>query len=299
MFFFNILSLNLNYKIINEGTKKINCIMQNKKEEIMDKKIGFIGCGNMAAAMITGLVKNGIKGSSIIASNPSREKLDRLNKLYGINITDNNIEAADSDITFLSVKPDKYPSVIKEIKNFIKNETIVVSIAPSVSLSFLQDKLGKEVKLVRAMPNTPALVGMGITAICPNSLLNEEDIKFIEFIFSSFGEYEYVKEQLFPAVVGIAGSSPAYVYMFIEALADGGVYAGLPRDKALKLAASAVLGSAAMVLKTDEHPGLLKDKVCSPGGTTIEAVRALEKNNFRYSVMEAVIKAYEKSTKMS
>jgi len=265
----------------------------------MDKKIGFIGCGNMAAAMIAGLAKKGIDGNNIIASNPSCDKLDKLKKQYKINITGNNKDAANSDIIFLSIKPDKYPLVIDEIKDCIKEGAIVVSIAPSISLSFLQDKLGVANKIVRAMPNTPALVGLGITAICPNSLINDEDIKFIEFVFSSFGEYEYIKEELFPAVVGIAGSSPAYVYMFIEALADGGVYAGLPRDKAIKMAASAVLGSAAMVLKTNEHPGSLKDKVCSPGGTTIEAVRELEKGNFRYSVMEAVIKAYEKSTKMS
>lgn len=265
----------------------------------MNKKIGFIGCGNMAAAMIAGLVKKGIDGGRIYASNPSREKLERLKKLYNINITMDNKEAAGSDIVFFSVKPNKYPYVIEEIKDCLREDTIVVSIAPSVSLSYLQDKLGEKTKLVRAMPNTPALVGKGITAICPNDLLNEDDIKFIELIFSSFGGYEYIKEELFPAVVGIAGSSPAYVYMFIEALADGGVYAGLPRDKALKMAASAVLGSAAMVLQTNEHPGMLKDKVCSPGGTTIEAVRELEKNNFRSSVIEAVIKAYEKSKQMS
>lgn len=265
----------------------------------MDKKIAFIGCGNMASAMIAGLIKSGFKSRGIIASNPSHEKLDEIKKLYNINITGNNIEAADSDIIFLSVKPNKYPSVIDEIEDYIKNDAIIVSIAPSISISYLQDRLGENVKLIRAMPNTPALIGMGITAICPNSLLNEDDIKFMELVFSSFGEYEYIKEELFPAVIGIAGSSPAYVYMFIEALADGGVYAGLPRDKAYKLAASAVLGSAAMVLRTNEHPGMLKDKVCSPGGTTIEAVRELEKGNFRYSVMEAVIKAYEKSIKMS
>lgn len=265
----------------------------------MDKKIGFIGCGNMASAMIAGLIKNGFNSKNITASNPSQDKLERIKQLYDINITGSNIEPADSDIIFLSVKPDKYPSVIDEIKDYIKIGAIIVSIAPSISISYLQSKLGDNIKLVRAMPNTPALIGMGITAFCPNSLLSEDDIKLIEVVFGYFGEYEYIKEELFPAVIGISGSSPAYVYMFIEALADGGVYAGLPREKAYKLAASAVLGSAAMVLKTKEHPGLLKDQVCSPGGTTIEAVRELEKGNFRYSVMEAVIKAYEKSIKMS
>lgn len=267
---------------------------------MLDKTIGFIGCGNMATAMISGLIKRGVSCDNIIGSDPYIEKINFLKKEYNIITKGDNKEVAIlSDILFISVKPDKYKIVLDGIKGDLKEGVIVVSIAPSISLEFMRESLGENIKLLRAMPNTPALIGMGITALCPNQLVSVEDKIIIESIFSSFGEYEYIDEELFPAVIGISGSSPAYTYMFIEALADAGVYSGLPRDKAYKFAATAVMGSAGMVLKTGEHPGSLKDKVCSPKGTTIEAVKELEKNNFRYAVMKAAIAACEKSRKMS
>jgi pyrroline-5-carboxylate reductase len=266
----------------------------------MNKIVGFIGCGNMAQAIIGGIVKNEIISSeNIIVSAPSDRNLKKVKENFGIQGTlDNKDVASISDVLFLAAKPNKYKEVIEEIKECVKPEVLIVTIAAGISIDFVEKTFGRDIKVIRTMPNTPALVGEGMASITPNSLVPKDELDEIINVFNSFGKCEIVEEKLIDAVTAISGSSPAYVYMFIEALADGGVLGGLPRDKAYKFAAQAVLGAAKMVLETGENPGSLKDKVCSPAGTTIEAVRTLEKNNFRGTVIEAVNDCIEKSIKM-
>jgi pyrroline-5-carboxylate reductase len=267
----------------------------------MNKTIGFIGSGNMAQAMIGGIVKSQLVASeNIMASDPDAAKLEYLKSHYGITTVENNMDiAAASDILILAVKPFMYGAIIEEIKDYVKEGVIIVTIAAGIDIAFVEKGFEKAVKVVRTMPNTPALVGEGMSALCRNSLVSSEELDLVVKIFESFGKAEIIEERLIDAIPAISGSSPAYVYMFIEALADGGVLQGIPRDKAYKLAAQAVLGAAKMVLETGEHPGSLKDKVCSPGGTTIEAVYTLEKNNFRGAVISAMESCTEKALKMS
>ncbi|MBQ9279269.1 MAG: pyrroline-5-carboxylate reductase [Lachnospiraceae bacterium] len=263
----------------------------------MKYKVGFIGCGNMAKAIIGGLINNaGITPNEIIAADASAEAIKKASDNIGIDTTlDNKEVASNSDVLFLSVKPQFYETVIAEIKDTISANQIVVTIAPGKTLAWLAERIGSDVKIVRTMPNTPALVGEGITAVCKNSLVNEEEFSYIMSLLKSFGLAEEISENLMDVVVSVSASSPAYVFMFIEAMADAAVLDGMPREKAYKFAAQAVLGSAKMVIETGKHPGELKDMVCSPAGTTIEAVRVLEEKGFRSSVIEAMKACTDKS----
>lgn len=267
----------------------------------MNKTIGFIGCGNMAQAMIGGIVKSGlVEAERVIASNMHPEKLEKISDEYGIEISRNNKMVAESaDIIILAVKPNMYSAVINEIKGNIKPEVTIVSIAAGITIEFIEKAFEKSIKVVRTMPNTPALVGEGMSAICHNINVKSEDLEEVLAIFESFGKVELIDEKLMDAIPAVSGSSPAYVYMFIEALADGAVLDGIPREKAYKLAAQSVLGAAKMVMETGMHPGALKDSVCSPGGTTIEAVYTLEKNNFRGSIISAMQSCTNKTKLMS
>ena len=260
-------------------------------------KLGFIGCGNMAQAMITGILNQKVVSpEELIVSNPHEAKTAKLKEKFGIQTTTDNKEAARwADILVLSVKPQVYPTVIKEIKEEVSMEQIIVTIAAGVSMEATERQFGKETKIVRVMPNTPALVGEGMSGLCCNEYVTEEEFNKVHHIFESFGKAEKITESLMDAVVGVSGSGPAYVYMFIEAMADAGVAQGLPRKQAYTFAAQTVLGSAKMVLETGQHPGELKDAVCSPAGTTIEAVNALEKNGLRNAVIEAVTAAAKKN----
>lgn len=267
----------------------------------MQKTIGFIGCGNMGKAMIGGMIRaNLVRPKDILASVTRVESLHKLESEFGIQVTlDNKEVAAKADLLFLAVKPNMYPKIIEEIKNKIKEDVIIVSIAAGQSIEAIERCFCKSVKIVRTMPNTPALVGEGMSAITPNNLVTEEDLQIVIQLFNSFGKSEVVSEYLMDTVTAISGSSPAYVYMFIEAMADAGVMGGMPRQQAYTFAAQAVLGAAKMVLDTREHPGLLKDKVTSPGGTTIEAVAELEKQGMRNAVISAMTRCMEKSKLMS
>ncbi|MCR5196118.1 MAG: pyrroline-5-carboxylate reductase [Pseudobutyrivibrio sp.] len=260
-------------------------------------KIGFIGTGNMGSAMMGGMVKSGIvDAENVMASDIFQAVLDRVAEEFGVNTSTSNADVVNfADIIFLAVKPQYLPDAIEGIKNLDFTGKVVVSIAAGQSLEKLTGLFGKEIKLIRVMPNTPALVGEGMSALSPNALVTDDECETVLKLFESFGEAEIVPEKLQDAVVGISGSSPAYVYMFIEALADGAVAEGMPRNQAYKFAAQAVLGSAKMVLETGEHPGALKDAVCSPGGTTIEAVASLEALGFRNAVIEAERVCIEKS----
>lgn len=256
----------------------------------MNYKIGFIGCGNMASAIIQGIIdKTDINREQIIVSDASEAAIAKAADNLGVDATRSNTKvASECEVLFLSVKPQFYETVLTELKDTISPDQIVVTIAPGKTIAWVQGILGDKVKLVRTMPNTPALVGEGVTGVCRNANVTDEDFSYVMSLLSSFGMAEAIPESLMDVCVSVSGSSPAYVFMFIEAMADAAVADGMPRDKAYKFAAQAVLGSAKMVLETGKHPGELKDMVCSPGGTTIEAVRVLEDKGFRSSVIEAM-----------
>lgn len=268
---------------------------------MFDKIIGFIGAGNMGSAMIGGILGSSFATSSqVIASAYSPATLEKIRTKFSIETTRSNETVAErADILILSIKPNKFDEVIPQIAGHIKHGCIIVSIAAGKTIAAIEDTFSKEIKLVRAMPNTPAFVGEAMSALCPNSRVTETELKQIQDIFNCFGKSEIVQESLIDAVAGVSGSSPAYVYMFIEAMADAAVADGMPRAQAYKFAAQAVYGAAKMVLKTGEHPGVLKDAVCSPGGTTIEAVAALEKGGFRDTVITAQRACSRKSRDMS
>ena len=254
-------------------------------------KIGFIGCGNMAQAMIGGMInKVFCKPEDIIASARTERTLEEAASTYGIRTTLDNCEVAQqADVLILAVQPVFYEDVIGQIKNEVNKEAVIISIAPGKTIRWLADQFGSsEYKLVRTMPNTPALVGEGITGYTLSDSMHEEEQKLVCDVLECFGMAQQVPEHLMDVVVSVSGSSPAYVFLFIEAMADAAVADGMPRKQAYEFAAQAVLGSAKMVLETGKHPGELKDMVCSPGGTTIEAVRVLEEKGFRSSVIEAM-----------
>ena len=254
-------------------------------------KIGFIGMGNMGFAILQGLLKL-YRPEDLLFTDVNQERMETVKKQTGVDFVESNAECANqSRIVVLAVKPQYYDAVLKNIKYAVKPEQIVISIAPGITIDSLVKKLGDGKRIVRAMPNTPALLGEGMTGVTyDRGLFTEEEEQEIRAFFQSFGRME----RLMSAVVCASGSSPAYVYMFIEALADSAVRYGLPRDKAYEFAAQTVKGAAEMVLQTGKHPGELKDMVCSPAGTTIAGVAALEEYGFRNAVLKANEACYEK-----
>lgn len=263
----------------------------------LGKRIGFIGCGNMAQAMIESIIKSKTVLAENIIVSPYREIVK---EKFGINITEDNKEVASkSDYIILAVKPHIYKEVIHEIKDYIKEDGIIISIGAGISSNFLKENLNKNTKFIKTMPNTPVMVGEGMIGISLNSSLDQEDIDEVLEIFDCFGKVEIIDEELMDGFTGLAGSSPAYIFMLIEAMADGGVLEGIPRKQAYTIAAQSVLGAAKMVLETGIHPGELKDNVSSPGGTTIEAIASLEKNNFRSAIIKAISICTKKSKEMS
>lgn len=263
-------------------------------------KIGFIGCGNMASAMIGGILKKGIvQKNEIIVSNLTEAGSKRSREKLGVEATMDNREVArKAEILFLAVKPQFYEEVILEVRDLLTEEQLLVSIAPGKTMKWLEDTCGRPVKIIRLMPNTPAQVGEGMTGGCCSERVTEEESQKISEIAGSFGRFEFVPERLLDAFSAVCGCSPAYVFMFIEAMADAAVAQGLPRSQAYSFAAQAVMGSAKMVLETGKHPGELKDMVCSPAGSTIEGVRILEKAGMRSAVFEALTGAAEKGKRL-
>ncbi len=255
--------------------------------------IGFIGLGNMARAIIGGMLEQGIvSAQDICGSAKTRKTLDAVHREYGIEVNSSNAAvAAQSQTLVLAVKPQFLEEVIREIRDAVRPDTLIISIAAGKSLNWLEEAFGGKRKLVRCMPNTPALVGEGCTGVCVNGAVSEEETRYSLSLMESFGKASLVEERLMDAVGAVSGSSPAYVFMFIEAMADAGA-------QALAFASQAVYGSAWLVLETGKHPGELKDMVCSPGGTTIEGVRVLEEAGFRGAVMNALLAAVEKSRKL-
>ncbi|MCR5671636.1 MAG: pyrroline-5-carboxylate reductase [Butyrivibrio sp.] len=259
--------------------------------------LGFIGLGNMAKAMIGGILEKGLMGpNEIIGSASTEESRQKAESKYGIQTRSSNAAVAkESDIIVLAVKPQYLKVVIADIMDSITDDKVIVSIAAGKTINWMAQEFEKPVKIVRVMPNTPALVGEACSAVCRNDLVGDDDLHFIMELLESFGKAYTVPESLMDVVVGVSGSSPAYVFLFIEAMADAAVAGGMPRKQAYEFAAQSVLGSAKMVLQTGKHPGELKDMVCSPAGTTIEAVRVLEENGFRGTVMDAVTACIDKS----
>ena len=259
--------------------------------------IGFIGLGNMASAMIGGMLqKDMVTPGEIIGSCRTEETAQKIADRFGIETTtDNSIVAQAADILILAVKPQFFPEVIVRIKDEVNADALIISIAAGKTMDYIETQFGRSLKLVRCMPNVPALVGEGITSVSRNERVSDEEMKQAMDLLSGMGKTSEIPERLIDAVVGVSGSSPAYVFLFIEAMADGAVAAGMPRSQAYEFAAQAVLGSARMVLETGRHPGELKDMVCSPGGTTIQAVKVLEEKGFRAAVMDAMEACIEKS----
>lgn len=265
-----------------------------------NKIIGFIGCGKMAEAIIGGMIKSElVSATQIIASAKTNATVEKVAGKYGIEATlQNRNVAKEADMLILAVKPDLHKEVIEEISNVVKREAVIITIAAGITLEFLESAFQKNIKAVRVMPNTPSLVGEGMSAICANQAVGQEELQEVIRLFESFGKAEVLPEKLMDAVPAVSGSSPAYVYMFIEALADGAVQQGIARNQAYTMAAQAVLGAAKMVLETGKHPAELKDNVCTPGGATIEAVTTLEKQGFRSAVVSAMEACTEKSKKL-
>lgn len=262
-------------------------------------KIAFIGGGNMAGAIIDGILTAKLVTKDDITV-CDKQELAR-NKYVGMKTCEDNICALDSDYIVLAVKPFILPAVLEEIADSKKDisDKVFISIAAGISVQTIKGILGNGAKVVRVMPNTPATVLEGMTVVAQKEeTVSEEAFQTVLNIFDAVGKTEVLPENMINTVTGISGSSPAYVFMMIEAMADAGVRDGLTRETAYRLAAQAVLGSAKMVLESDKHPGELKDMVCSPKGTTIEAVAALEKRGFRAALMEAIKKCNDKANNM-
>ncbi|MGY0836760.1 pyrroline-5-carboxylate reductase [Aerococcus urinaeequi] len=263
----------------------------------INKKIAIIGLGNMGTAILNGLVKaDNIDNQLIIGSRANPEKAESDSAKYGIPIlTDNQETAKGADVIILAVKPYLMKDVVNEVKPVITNETIVISVATGYSLTNAAEQLGDHVKFARVMPNIPAQVGEGISGVVFNQNLSTNDQSLIMQILNTFGSAEQLTENQLDAFTGIAGSSPAIIFMIIEAMADAGVAKGLTRSQALAFAKQAVKGAAQLAIESDLHPGALKDAVCTPGGTTIEEVRTAESMNLRSTIIETMIAGIEKS----
>ncbi|WHH61585.1 pyrroline-5-carboxylate reductase [Petroclostridium sp. X23] len=262
--------------------------------------IGFIGAGNMASAIMNGMMKAAIVNTkNIYVSDMDTEKLSILQD-KGVNTNINNtIIAEHSDIIILAVKPNIYSAVLKELSTVSNiHKKIIVSIAAGISIKYIKSFFDCEVKVVRTMPNTPALIGEGMTVTCFEEPVSKDEFEIVNQIFRSIGKVESISENYMNEVIAVNGSSPAYIYMMIEAMADAAVMRGIPRNIAYNLVSQSVAGAARMVMETGKHPGELKDAVCSPAGTTIQAVYQLEKSGFRSALMDAMEKCTEKAIEL-
>jgi pyrroline-5-carboxylate reductase len=268
---------------------------------MLDTRIGMIGAGQMATALGQGLVQAGLIGrEQLLAADPSAEARERFARATGAKTTADNLEAAVwAEVLWLAVKPQQMPQVLAQLRGKIGPRHLVVSIAAGVRLAALAESLGPEMRLVRVMPNTPCLVGLGACAYCLGSRATRADGQLVADLLGAVGAAHQVDEKLMDAVTGLSGSGPAFVYVMIEALSDGGVRMGLPRQVAQALAAQTVRGAAEMILATGEHPAVLKDRVASPGGTTIAGLQALESGGLRAALIAAVEAATRRSIELA
>lgn len=262
-------------------------------------KIGFIGGGNMAEAIIRGLLRGAFPAAGIVVSEPGAERRRLLQEQFGVTLAADNLEVARGcGLVVLAVKPQIAAEVLSGIGAAFAGDKLLISILAGVATATIEDFFDGAPRVVRAMPNTPALVGAGATALCPGRFAGVDDLLVARHLFEAVGSVQVVGEAQMDAVTGLSGSGPAYVFTIIEALADGGVQEGLPRDTALALAVQTVLGAARLVQESGEHPAVLRDKVCSPGGTTIAGLKALEEKGLRAALMEAVGSAARRSREL-
>jgi pyrroline-5-carboxylate reductase len=266
----------------------------------LGKKIAFLGSGNMAEALVKGLLAAGTAArDEIVCAEPRAERREELHARHGVAVLPSNLEAVrQADILVLSVKPQVMDALLEEIAPAVDPRKLVVSIAAGVPIAAIARKLGAGARIVRTMPNTPALVGAGATALARGPHASDADLGQAVALFEAVGTAVVVEENLLDAVTGLSGSGPAFVFLAIEALADGGVKVGLPRHVAMALAAQTVVGAGRLVLETGDHPGKLKDQVTSPGGTTIAGVHALESAGFRAALIAAVEAATKRSREL-
>jgi pyrroline-5-carboxylate reductase len=264
-----------------------------------NKKIGFIGCGKMGSALIDGLIASGTcGGENIVATDISREMIEKVAAASGFRALESGVEVADSsEIIVLCVKPNDAAGALENVRPHLAGK-LVISIAAGVKIAALQKAAGPDAHLARVMPNTPALIHRGAACYSIGENATPEDAAAVERIFRAVGRVFPVKEDLLDVVTGLSGSGPAYVYVVIEAMADAGVLMGLPRDLALQLSAQTVAGAAEMVLRTGHHPAQLKDMVTSPGGTTIAGLETLEQAGVRSAFLKAVRAATERSREL-
>ena len=262
-------------------------------------RVGFVGAGMMAEAIAGGLDAAGVaKFADMSASNRTQPRLDVFAS-WGVTPRASNSEVAQNcDVIFISVKPYTVAQVLEEMRPVLSKDTLVVSVAAGVTIATMEAAAGPGVPVVRVMPNTPCLVGCVAAGMAAGTHCEPSHTETVSKLFNAIGKIHEVKESLLNAVTGVSGSGPAYIFQVIEAMSDGGVLAGLPRNIATDLAAQTVMGAAKMVLETGEHPGALKDKVCSPGGTTIRAVHALERGGLRAAVVDAVLASAARSAEL-
>jgi pyrroline-5-carboxylate reductase len=264
------------------------------------KKLAIIGAGNMGEALLRGLLKAGaIEANRVVTTGRRAERLEHLKSTYKVAATTDNLSAVQgADLVLLAVKPQILTRILNEIAPGIQSDALVVSIAAGVPTATIEGHLAAGVRVCRAMPNTPCLVDAGATAISPGAHAGSADLELGRTLFEAVGKVIEVEESLLDAVTGLSGSGPAYVFMIIEALSDAGVKVGLPRYQSQALAAQTVLGSAKLLLETGEHPGVLKDRVTSPGGTAIAGLHTLEQGGLRTTLINAVVAATERSREL-
>ncbi|MFV0439344.1 MAG: pyrroline-5-carboxylate reductase [Desulfopila sp.] len=268
---------------------------------LKNKKIGFIGGGNMGEALVSGLVQSAAApAANIICSDVREEPLTELKRKYGINTTTDNVEVArESEIIIYATKPQILASVLKETAMVLDRSKLIISIAAGVPLAAIQAGLGKELRLIRVMPNICAFVKESATAIAAGKRVEKGDVELAKAIFDSVGISVFIQENtLMDAFTGLSGSGPAYVFLIIDAMADAGVKMGLSRKDSLLLSTQTVLGSAKLLLESKEHPGQLKDRVTSPGGTSIAGIHTLEQGGLRTTIMDAVEAATNRSREL-
>jgi pyrroline-5-carboxylate reductase len=267
---------------------------------VKGKRIGFLGCGNMGEALVKGLVEASVvSAGALMASDSRTDRLADLDRRYGVRIAKDNVELArECDVIVLAVKPQIMAAVLTEVAPTLSRRQLVISIAAGVATATIRKEVGKDIRLIRVMPNTPALVLEGATAIAKAKGLEAGDLETAQEIFGAVGKVVVLDEELMDAVTGLSGSGPAYVAVVIESLADGGVKMGLDRVTAMTLATQTVLGAAKLLLETGLHPGSLKDMVSSPGGTSIAGIAALEEGGIRTTFITAVERATQRSREL-
>lgn len=263
-------------------------------------RIGFIGAGNMAEALMKGIISAGLATKEeVTAGEVIKERRDSIARSLNVKVTSDNVEVARSaHILVMAVKPQHMATVLEELKPYLNSDHLIISIAAGIKISYIESRLNAGVRVVRVMPNQPCLVGASASAFALGKFAKPEDKDYVMRFLQSVGVAFPVEEKLLDAVTGLSGSGPAFVYLVIEAMADGGVLAGLPRDIATKLAAQTVLGAAKTVLDTGIHPAVGKDMVASPAGTTIEGLRVLEEAGVRGAFIDAVEAAAKRSTEL-